>query len=332
MQYSYEISVLIPVYNVEKYIRDCLISVFNNTIINKAEIVLINDGSIDNSMQIINDMSLENPEVFKNIKILDNQINKGIAYTRQRLMNEACGKYLIFIDSDDTIEPTFLEKLYNKAITTDADIVQCNYLRIFSNNNKSIGKLPIENDPYKCLLNKLDNKVASFLVTRLIKHSIITDNNICFDDDEIIFGEDEFLLYRLLCNSKKVEYVDEPLYNYIYHKSSVTSSIINTKCANSTIKLINSSEPYILKYFNSDEVKNYILRRKLFKRILLVFSTDIYHQKIYNKLWPETNSILKDSSVPFYKRIVLRHIPVLSSIILFTVGILKYKMDYFHKH
>ncbi len=331
MQYNYEISVLIPVYNVEKYIRDCLTSVFNNTIINKAEIVVVNDGSSDNSMQIINDMNLEYPETFKNIKILNNEINKGIAYTRQRLMNEACGKYIIFIDSDDTIEPTFLEKLYNKAITTDADIVQCNFTRVISD-KKIDGELPIEKNPYKCLLNKLDNKVASFLVTRLIKHSIITDNNICFDDEEIIFGEDEFLLYRLLCNSKKIEYVDEPLYNYIYHKSSVTSSIINTKCANSTIKLINSSEPYILKYYNSDEIKNYILRRKLFKRILLVFSTDIYHQKKYNKLWPETNSILKNSNVPFYKKIVLVKIPVLSSIILFTVGVLKYKLDYFHKH
>ncbi len=332
MSYSYEISVLIPVYNVENYIHDCLNSVFNNTIYDKTEIVIVNDGSTDNSMQIINNMSSENPEAFKNIRILNNEKNKGIAYTRQRLLNEATGKYLIFIDSDDTVENTFLEKLYNKAVATDADIVQCNYSRVLSNNNKIDGQLPIEINPYKCLLNKLDNKVASFLVTRLIKHSIITDNNICFDDEEIIFGEDEFLLYRLLCNSKKIEYVDEPLYNYIYHKSSVTSSIINSKCANSTIKLINSSEPYILKYYNSDEIKNYILRRKLFKRILLVFSTDIFHQKQYNKLWPETNSILNNSKVPFYKKIVLKNIPVLTSIILFTVGVLKYKIDYFHKH
>ena len=331
MKKNKDISVLIPVYNVEKYVEECLTSLLNNTIINQAEIIMDDDGSSDNSMQVINSFLDKHPDLKKKTKILSNPRNKGIAYTRQRLLDEATGEYIIFVDSDDTVAPTYLEKLYSTAKETNADIVQCNYRRITKNNKIEIGSLPINTDPYKNILAKLDNKIPSFLVTRLIKRELIVDNNIKYEDMDVIYGEDEFLLYRLLCHAKLIEFVDEPLYNYIWHKTSVTSSIVKNNLAVSKIKVMNYSEEYILKFYSSDEIKDYILRRKLFTKIYLIFRSNIYKQNEYRKLWPETDAIIKKSNIPYYKKIVLANVPVPSNIILLIVGLIKYQFIYFKK-
>ncbi len=325
------ISVLIPVYNVENYVEECLKSVFNNKLITKAEVIIVNDGSSDNSMQVISRILTEYPEYKKITRVINNPGNQGIAYTRQRLIEEASGTYIIFIDSDDTVDSTFLEKLYNKAKEKDADIVQCNYKRISSDNSEDIGILTMDNDPYNNILLKLDNKIPSFLCTRLIKRQLITENNIKYEDMDLIYGEDEFLLYRLLCHAKFIDFVDEPLYHYIWHKSSVTSSIVTKRLALSKIKVMNYSEEYILKYYSSEEIKDYLLKRKLFTKIYLIFRSGIHHQKEYRKLWNETDAIINKSNVPFYKKVVLKNVPIVSNLILLMVGILKYRLEYFKK-
>lgn len=331
MKKNKDISVLIPVYNVENYIKECLKSIFNNTIINKAEIVIVNDGSSDNSMEIVNQVLAEYPSMKEATRIINNPGNQGIAYTRQRLIEEAKGAYIIFIDSDDTVDSTFLEKLYNKAQENDADIVQCNYKRIGADNSEETGTLPVDNTPYNNILLKLDNKTPSFLCTRLIRRKLIVDNNIKYEDMDIIYGEDEFLLYRLLCHAKYVDFVNEPLYHYIWHKSSVTSSIVTKKLALSKIKVMNYSEEYILKYYSSNEIKDYLLRRKLFTKIYLIFRSNKHNQKEYRKLWPETDPIINNSNIPFYKKIVLKNVPLVANFILLMVGVLKYHLDYFNR-
>ena len=178
-----EISILIPVYNVEKYVKECLISVFSNTIVDKAEIIIVNDCSFDNSMNVITKL-IDDYSFLKNqIRIFHNKENKGVSYTRQRLLDEANGKYIVFIDSDDTVEPTFLEKLYNKAIEKNADFVQCNFKRFKKDGDIYIKEVIQEKDPYKCILLKLDGINPAYLVVRLIKKEFLVKNNLSFSEN-----------------------------------------------------------------------------------------------------------------------------------------------------
>ena len=123
----YKVSVLIPVYNVEKYIERCLVSVLENTIISDCQIVLINDCSTDNSMMEVNKVLQRYPDLINNVIIDNHDKNQGIACTRNDLLQKAFGEYLIFVDSDDYIEKGYLEKLYTTAKQNDSDIVECDF-------------------------------------------------------------------------------------------------------------------------------------------------------------------------------------------------------------
>ena len=116
-----DISLIVPVYNVEKYLKRALTSVENQTFKN-FEVIIVNDGSTDGSLEIISEFVDRN----KNFTLI-NQENKGLGEARNVGIRHAKGRYVAFLDSDDFLEPEYLEKLYLSAIKTCADIVCCNF-------------------------------------------------------------------------------------------------------------------------------------------------------------------------------------------------------------
>ena len=118
------ISVIIPVYNCEKYIKRCLESVIKQSYAN-FEVIVINDGSIDNSLEVIKEVSQED----KRIRIVS-QENKGVSYSRRHGVEIANGDYITFIDADDYIESRFLETMYNEIIKNKVGLVCCNSIDV----------------------------------------------------------------------------------------------------------------------------------------------------------------------------------------------------------
>ncbi len=116
-----KVSVIVPIYNVEKYLRKSLDSLANQTI-NDYEVILVNDGSTDNSQSII-DEYVEKYSVFKGFK----KENGGMSSARNFGLKYAKGEYIAFVDSDDFVELNFLEKLYDKAKKDKSDVVICDY-------------------------------------------------------------------------------------------------------------------------------------------------------------------------------------------------------------
>ena len=125
-----KISVIIPVYNVEKYLKECLNSVINQTL-KDLEIICVNDGSIDNSLKIMKEYALKDPR----IKILS-QKNQGVSEARNFGIKNATGEYVAFLDADDCVSLDFYEKLYTKAKETNSDIVVSEYMYRFNKNSK----------------------------------------------------------------------------------------------------------------------------------------------------------------------------------------------------
>ena len=136
-----DISIIIPIYNAEKYINKCLDSILKQTK-KELEIILINDGSTDNTEKIIKTYQDKRIKYFKND-------NHGIGYSRNFGINQSTSKYIMFLDSDDYLETTACEELFNKAEKDNLDIVISDFYKVFNNNIEEI-KLPsFENSSLK---------------------------------------------------------------------------------------------------------------------------------------------------------------------------------------
>ena len=121
-----KISILVPVYKVEKYLERCLDSILAQTFTDW-ECILIDDGSPDNSGKICDEYAKKD----ERFVVLHHESNKGSAAARNTAFNKASADYFICVDSDDWVEPNYLEELYNKAINTNADVIGCNLVKEF---------------------------------------------------------------------------------------------------------------------------------------------------------------------------------------------------------
>lgn len=172
-----EISIILPVYNVEKYLAQCLDSIVNQTF-KDFECICVNDGSTDNSLSILQKYAQKD----KRFKIIT-QENKGLSGARNAGIKTAKSKYLTFIDSDDWVTENYLEVLYNKIEETKSDIVRASYKFYFQEKNtyesskiREIHKIKHNTD-----IERLYKGYAgAFVWAKIYKTSLIENNNICF--------------------------------------------------------------------------------------------------------------------------------------------------------
>lgn len=218
-----KVSIIVPVYNVEKYIERCINSIINQTL-QDIEIIVVNDGSPDNSDVIIRKyMQLDS-----RIKLI-NQENQGLSIARNNGIKIAQGEYVAFVDSDDFIELDMYEKMYLLAKKNNSDIVCSNYKNIFYDCeviNKNLKDELIEID--KLGISEFFKLYYEELVTpvwnKIYRNKIIKDNNIKFVSNSIISSEDILFNLEYFCKIKKCFVSHEVLYNYIRREDSITTS------------------------------------------------------------------------------------------------------------
>jgi glycosyltransferase involved in cell wall biosynthesis len=209
-----KISIIVPVYNTQNYLLECLNSIKIQTFSN-FEVLLINDGSTDSSGDICNDFALGD----NRFKVF-HQENKGIGYVRNFGILNASGTYLIHVDSDDFVEPNFLETLHSKIETTQADVAFCDFFR-FSENHQFIDVQKISLNTEDIIIGILTGYHFGALWNKLIRRSVFVKNNIQIDP-EIKCFEDVLAIIEVLLYVKKVVYVNEALYNYRITSNSLT--------------------------------------------------------------------------------------------------------------
>lgn len=215
-----DVSVILPVYNVEKYIRRCLDSLVNQDCSCSYEIIIINDGSQDGSAEIIGEFE-QNYDFIRAIS----QENAGVSAARNRGIAEAKGKYVALVDSDDFVEPGYISTMYELAEKYDADIVQCRYRNFFEKSQSSMNILLSHrkgvSDGEKALGNLItDITVRSYPWNKLYKRSIFVDNNITYPINRRF--EDLITTPMLFSHAKKVAFTREVLYNYSHRSDSMT--------------------------------------------------------------------------------------------------------------
>jgi len=203
------VSIIIPVYNSEKYIGKCLDSVLKQTYQN-IEIIVVNDGSKDNSLEILKKYEREN---LNKITVVD-QENKGVAITRNESILKANGKYIMFIDNDDYIDKDYVETYVREAEIGNFDVVIGGYSRE-DENGKTLKLLKLENTEWSKLM-----VMAPW--AKIYRKQYFLDNNITFLNNNI--GEDVYFNLKATLLTDKVKIIDYTGYTWFFNNKSLSNS------------------------------------------------------------------------------------------------------------
>lgn len=214
-----EVSVIVPVYQVEQYLKQCLDSILNQTF-KDIEVILIDDGSKDNSGKICDEYALKDNRV----KVI-HQDNMGLSDARNSGMNMISGKYYMFVDSDDYVSEQMIEKLYTSAVETDADVVCCNFEYFWENNEKvsfSTKQKREELNSSEIFSHRKNEKnygIWTVAWNKLYKSSSM--NSFRFRSGKI--HEDEFWANDIYQKDLKVVTIEDSLYYYRQRHNSIVS-------------------------------------------------------------------------------------------------------------
>lgn len=305
------VSVIVPVYNAEKYLKKCIQSIVNQSL-NNIEIIIIDDGSIDNSKDIIK--SFEEKDI--RIKVLY-QENSGVSSARNNGINNATGKYIGFVDSDDYIDLEMYESMYSKAEEFDADIVVCNVRDVFEDKeNISLkleeGLINIKDIKPKNFLKDKYFSLGSAVWHKIFKKSFIVENNIKFINYSEVSSEDTIFNLQAMLKAKNIYCIDKPFYNYIIRENSLTKSNLAKenmiyRCKN-TVDIIN-------KYCeeNNIDVDKFVYYMTYFQFINLL--SYVHPKNIYNLSF----AIKEYSKSKFYKK-TLRYIMLSNSLDVYFIS------------
>lgn len=255
------VSIIAPVYGVEKYISQCARTIFAQTY-TKIEIIFVDDCSKDNSIAILNKTIDEHPYIKDKVKVVRLEQNQGLAGARLAGLKIATGDYIIQFDSDDYVEPNIIETLVSTAVKFDSDIAICDYDLVYPNRS-----IPVNVDPS---LNKEEligqlftGKVHGSLCNKLIKRELYTKNNI-MPTVGLNMCEDLSVMYKLVYYSNKISYVPAILYHYRQLVSgSFSSSKMSLAQQRNRIQLLEQICTFIKEEAKNDEkleqYKRYII-------------------------------------------------------------------------
>lgn len=303
-----KVSIIIPVYNGEKFIKKCIESILKQTYQNY-EIIIINDGSTDRTKETIESLKNEKLKLY-NIK------NAGVSNARNYGMNQANGDYILFVDADDEIDNKTLEILVNKQKEYKVDIIRYNgYIQDEKGNFEKL-EMPIDNNTI------INSKKDLKKIIKLINGSLrcyspllfIRNSDIIQFDSSLTYLEDKlFYLQNMTNGDKKTLFIDEMLYYYNYNKRSKTKDINNFK--NNILDMLEATkkiDSVVKKLGDRSNITNCSLLSLFIYRIEYLANISKYKEfkivmdalfKIneFKQLIDMDNIIVKDTQKIFYK-------------------------------
>ena len=278
-----KISIIVPIYNTSKYLKKCIDSLINQTYEN-IEIILLNDGSTDDSAKIIKEYK------DKRIKYIEKD-NEGIGKTRNLGIKKATGDYLMFIDSDDYIDLTCCEKFIKCANKTSADLIVSDFYKEYENENSRLELIKIKDFDVSSLK---DNPDLLLIINpgpcnKIYKKSLIDNNNIIYNEDYKY--EDSPFVIESINKANKIAKLNEVLSYYCIHGNSETT--VRDKRVFDILKIIDiirnklKDEKYLeenLNKFTVDLLTNYTIQQRYQS-----------NRKIRNRFIDEAFKYMKDN-------------------------------------
>lgn len=304
-----KVSVIIPVYNVEKYLKQCLDSIIHQTL-KDIEIICINDGSTDKSLEVLRKYEKQD----KRIKVLS-QKNSNAGAVRNKGIGLAKGEYLSFLDGDDFFDLHMLEEMYNKAINYQSDIVICGWYNYNNVTKKKNVHLP---NIDKTSFNPINVKNSLFDITypnpwtKLFKRELFIDNNLLFEN--LKRCNDFTCVYRSLTLANKISIIKKPL---VYYRSNQINNLTanRSKSFDCFIQAVNKLYEG-LKESNKYEIyKETFIKRSLNsmkkelssckdKNAFYKLMKDTINKDLYNNIGAELDKLFGVSKKPVTPRVI----------------------------
>lgn len=255
----YKVSIIIPVYNVEKYIKECLDSVLHQTL-KEIEVICINDCSPDNCLEILNEYAQKDERV----RVIDLKENQGMGNARNLAIQEAKGKYIMFLDSDDFLEPQAVEEAYKKISENDNDFVIFDMYYYYEETsekniyNKFSNALKEARNQNFIKIDDCDFNFffAAYPINKIYKLSFLRKNEIYFPLYR--FQEDLPFTIRTFAKSENFSYIDKALYNY-RKKANGVMTYNQAEYYDYVIKLHKNAYEYVKSINNKNLSKTYLV-------------------------------------------------------------------------
>ena len=282
------ISVIIPMYGVEKYIARCARSLFEQTLTNDVEFLFVDDASIDKSREVLKTVIDEYEERNLNAKIITHEKNLGLPSARNTGLKHAKGEYVMHVDGDDFLEKDALESLYKAVRENDADVAWCDYYITFETKKRVITQ-PCFEATEDAVRGMLRGTMNYNVWNKLCRRTLYVDNNISFPDGKSM-GEDLTMIMVFL-HASKCTYVNKPLYNYVQNPNQMTATY-NEEKLESLRYNCNRISQYIDQHFSHvDYCSEYSALKQLMKWPFLLDGKYSSYKR-WHKWFPESNAYI----------------------------------------
>lgn len=323
-----KISVIIPIYNAEKYLEKCIESIIKQSL-EEIEIICVNDGSKDNSLKIINNLKSKDDRI-----IVINKKNGGSSSARNVALKIARGEYCLNIDSDDWIEQGYLEETYSKAKENNLDILVTDLIFDYQNNyQKNYIKKDLQISDQKILTGKEYIKIFfkrnryGYSCNKLIKKELYTKNKFWYDE-EIFLLEDLEILMMLSYFAKKVGKLNKAYYHYIQGENNGSYKIKIARLYDILIcmnKLID-----FFSYYNENEIVNLIKQDKYLHLLSRIVENSYLEKEEYKKfILKFVEEIKKEKKVKFEKEVLKNKYKLFLVTILKIIRIINKNLAFF---
>lgn len=293
MNINTKVSILVPIYGVEKFIERCAISLFDQTF-QDIEYIFVNDCTPDESIDVLKNTLERYPHRKAQVKIINHKVNSGIAETRNTLLDNATGDYILFVDSDDYLEINAVELLYYKAMLERSEIVVCDFYEVFETDLVE-SKQIVEEHKNNFLKSIISVQTLVPFWNKLIKRELFTKHNIRAKKG-FNYGEDYLVMTKIIYFATRISKVDKSLYYYSQtNNNSYTSQKLSKKHTDSIIFALNNLTLFFKDKEDNALYENALIQGKLRKKMDMLFFADKKYIKELNALFPETND-LKDKT------------------------------------
>ncbi|RKL66427.1 hypothetical protein CR203_16175 [Salipaludibacillus neizhouensis] len=273
-----KVSIIVPIYNVEKYLEECIDSILAQSL-RDIEVILVDDGSTDRSRDIVDEYALKD----KRIKVV-HQINSGVSYSRNKGVEMAAGEYIGFVDPDDWISLNCYQIMFTKAVESSADVLICGFTEIYEKTGRRVNILyPFLKEEYLTkeevlniiFMGLIKGQLHAFTWNKLYKKDLLINNKITSPLDMPLMQDIVYNLKVFSC-AQNTFYVNKPL--YIYRRHSNSNSLIYRKDRFSMIlRLFDEKSNYLcvnnIKNEKNKQIINGWFLQQVINTIILEFSS-----------------------------------------------------------
>lgn len=315
-----KISIIIPIFGVERFIERCIESLMQQTL-QYIELIFVDDCTPDKSMNVLQNILNKYPKREHQVHILKHEKNKGLPAARNTGLAVATGEYIFHCDSDDFLEPDMLEEMYKTAKEKDADLVWCDWYMSYENNEREM-KMPDYNSPEEALHSMLAGGMKYNVWNKLVKRSLYTDNNITFPEGHSM-GEDMTMI-RLAACAERVAHVSKPLYHYVRtNGEAMTQSVSEAKIADMQYNISETVD--FLRQRSMEEADKWTALFKLQSKFPFLITDDNQILSHWKELYPEANKFIGQNP---YESVRARGLQYLAKYNMFWLIKLYYKIVY----